>query len=191
MIKGKINLEEVIPNTKATAFLEALRRKQLIHPEFEELTVLGEEVLTAILDISQDKTPKVLIKESKKLKETDFDLFWKAFPATNQFEYGGKFFEGTRNLKQDKSKCQEKFNKILAEGEFTAKDLIDAITLQVLIKKKESVKTGENKMQFINNSLTWLNQRVFEAYIELIRNNKTNPLPEEPKGTIPMGAVDI
>ena len=48
-------------------------------------------------------------------------------------------------------------------------DLLEAIKYEVLQKKENSVKTGVNKMTFMQNSLTYLNQRTFEPFIELIK----------------------
>jgi hypothetical protein len=60
-------------------------------------------------------------------------------------------------------------NKILDEGEYTIKELIDALEFEVNQKVNNSIKTNTNKMSFMQNSLTYLNQRTFEPFIELIR----------------------
>ena len=52
--------------------------------------------------------------------------------------------------------------------------------------KEESVKTRVNKLTYIHNSLTYLNQRDFEPYIELI---KQEDFEEETLTT--GGATDI
>jgi len=39
----------------------------------------------------------------------------------------------------------------------------------VLQKKENSVKTDANKLSFMQNSLTYLNQRTFDPFIELIK----------------------
>jgi hypothetical protein len=64
-----------------------------------------------------------------------------------------------------------KFDKILEEGEYTAKDLIDSLNLDVLQKKENSVKTGTNRLTYMQNSLTYLNQRSFEPFIDLLKEN--------------------
>ena len=48
----------------------------------------------------------------------------------------------------------------------------------MLQKKDNSVKTGVNKMTFMQNSLTYLNQRTFEPFIELIKEG--NNIVEAP-----------
>ena len=51
-------------------------------------------------------------------------------------------------------------------------------------KKENSLKTGVNKMTFMQNSLTYLNQSTFEPYIELIKEGqKIQEAPQTFKGT--------
>jgi hypothetical protein len=45
-----------------------------------------------------------------------------------------------------------------------------ALNFEVLQKKNNSLKDKENKITFMQNSLTYLNQRTFEPFIELIRS---------------------
>ena len=79
-----------------------------------------------------------------------------------------------------------KFDKILIEGEYSVQELINALEYDVLMKKENSVKTGNNKLSYMQNSLTYLNQRSFESFIELIREGKAEK-EEKQIG----GAIDI
>jgi hypothetical protein len=85
-----------------------------------------------------------------------------------------------------KDECKLKFNKILGEGEYTVHELIKALELEVNQKKENSVKSGTNRMTFMQNSLTYLNQRTFEVFIELI---KEGHVAEESQA--PIKDVDI
>lgn len=105
----------------------------------------------------------------KKASTSYFDRFWEAFPSTDTFTYNDVKFEGSRALKMDKEKCKLQFNNILNEGDYSAQDIIDAVKYDVLQKKKNSYKTKQNKLQYIQNSLTYLRQRSFEPYIELAK----------------------
>ena len=64
--------------------------------------------------------------------------------------------------------------------------MIAALEYEVLQKKENSVKTKTNRLTFMQNSLTYLNQRTFEPFIELIREGKK--IVEEP---IIRGGTDI
>jgi len=77
-------------------------------------------------------------------------------------------------------------NAIIAEGEYTIKDMIAALEFEVLQKKENSYKTKTNKLSFMQNSLTYLNQRTFEPFIELIREGK-----KVKQAPIIKGGVDI
>jgi capsule polysaccharide export protein KpsE/RkpR len=91
-------------------------------------------------------------------------------------------------MRVKKDDCKLKFKKILDEGEYTIDELVAALEYEVLQKKENSVKAGENKLKYMQNSLTYLNQRTFEPYIELIKEG--NIVPTEEHGA-PSGSVDI
>jgi hypothetical protein len=70
----------------------------------------------------------------------------------------------------------------LSEGEYTADDLVAALEFEVLQKKENSVKTGTNKMTYMQNSMTYLNQRTFEPFIELVKEGMTVVETNKPTG---------
>jgi hypothetical protein len=105
----------------------------------------------------------------KKSITSDFEEWYKVFPGTDTFTHKGKTFTGSRNLRQNPADCRIKFDKILIEGEYTVKELIEALKFDVLQKKEASVQENTNKLKYMQNSLTYLNQRSYEPYIELIK----------------------
>jgi hypothetical protein len=54
------------------------------------------------------------------------------------------------------------------EGDYTEAQLISALEYDVLQKKERSVQSKTNKLTYMQNSLTYLNQRSFEPFIELM-----------------------
>ena len=85
--------------------------------------------------------------------------------------------------KRPKLDCRLKFDKIILEGEYTAAQLIGALNYELLQKKESSIDTNSNRMTFMQNSVTYLNQRAFEAYIELINDGaKIDVAPQRPQG---------
>jgi hypothetical protein len=68
----------------------------------------------------------------------------------------------------NRDECRLAFDKILIEGEYPASTLINALLYDVTQKKEMSVKTGNNKLSYMQNSLTYLNQRSYEPFIELM-----------------------
>jgi hypothetical protein len=149
-------------NIKIEALYQTLVRKALITEK--GLTLTGKELLKFI----NIKEPTVRIQKKVDIT-SEFEEWWKAFPGTDNFTHKGKKFSGDRTLRKTKEDCQLKFDKILEEGEYTAKDLIDSLNLDVLQKKENSVKTGANKLTYMQNSLTYLNQRSFEPFIDLLK----------------------
>jgi 23S rRNA maturation mini-RNase III len=162
---------------RIAAVYQALIRKGLITENDDKLTTIGKD----LLEFLNAKSGAKIIK--RKPATTDFEEWWKIYPGTDSFEYKGKKFTGTRAIRKGKDECRLKFDKILLEGEYTAAQLISALEYELLQKKESSVTTNSNRMTFMQNSVTYLNQRAFEAYIELINDGaKIDIAPQKPTG---------
>lgn len=170
--------ENIKENPKIDLLYQALVRKALIFEE-NKLTITGKELLVFV----DSKDKKRIAKP--KVASSEFDLWWDAYPRTDTFEYKGKKFTGSRSFRVGKDDCRTKFSKILLEGEYSAQQLVDALNLEVFQKKERSVKENNNKMNYMQNSLTYLNQRTFEGFIELLKQGVT--ITE----TKTIGATDI
>ncbi len=162
---------------KIASLYQSLIRKGLITDTDEKLTVLGKD----LLEFVGAQGGKKIIK--RKPATTDFEEWYKSYPGTDSFEYKGKTFKGTRAIRKGKDECRLKFDKILLEGDYTAEQLIAALKYEVTQKKESSVETNSNRLTFMQNSVTYLNQRSFEAYIELINEgNQVEVAPDKPEG---------
>ncbi len=165
---------------KLEILAQGIYRKGLISGE-NKITLTGKNVLKFL----KEEAPKDKIIKKKPATE-DFQRWWKAFPGTDTFKHKDKSFSGSRSLRRDVENCRLKFNAILSEGEYTADDLVAAVEFDVLQKKENSYKSGENKLKYMQNSLTYLTQRSFEPFIELVKQGIT--IEEKPK---PVGTTDI
>jgi len=165
---------------KISALYQTLIRKGLISDSDDKITTLGKELLQFIDSKEQTKIVK------RKPATSEFEEWWKAYPGTDTFKHKGKSFSGSRSLRQNKDECRLKFDKILLEGEYTAAELIAALKFDVEQKKENSVKLGTNKLTYMQNSLTYLNQRSYEPFIELIKEGAV--VEEVPKI---VGGTDI
>jgi len=173
---------DVVPlckdSMRIASIYQSLIRKGLITEIDEKLTLVGRDLLD-FLDI---KGGAKIIK--RKPPTTDFEEWWKIYPGTDSFEYKGRKFTGTRAIRKGKDECRLKFDKIMLEGEYTATQLIAALNYELKQKKESSIATNSNRMTFMQNSVTYLNQRAFEAYIELINTGEEiKESSEKPKGT--------
>lgn len=163
-------------DAKMKMLYQTVRRKGLLS-ETNKITIIGKQVLSFLDEKVEVKIPK------KKKNDTGFDAWWNTYPGTDTFTYKTVPFAGTRSMRVKKEDCKVKFNNILAEGEYTAGELIAALQYEVLQKKENSLKTKVNRLTFMQNSLTYLNQRSFEPFIELVREGKTiKESPEPVKG---------
>ena len=161
-------------DAKMKMLYQTVRRKGLLS-ESNKITIIGKEVLSFLNEkIEQPKIPK------KKKTDSDFDKWWMTYPGTDTFTYKSQSFTGTRGMRVKKEDCKLKFNTILSEGEYTSQELIAALEYEILQKKENSIKTKVNRLTFMQNSLTYLNQRSFEPFIELIREGKTIKESAEP-----------
>lgn len=161
--------------------LQSLIRKGVIFETESKLTIIGKEILVFV----DSKESKKIVKP--KIADDDFNLWWSTYPSTDSFEHNGKKFIGSRGLKVSKDDCQTKFKKILLENEYTKEQLVEALKLEVFQKKEKSVKEGSNKLSFMQNSLTYLNQRTFENFISLLNSGVKIEETSKPSG----GSIDI
>jgi len=162
-----------IDDSKMKMLYQTVRRKGLLS-ESNKITIIGKEVLSFLNE--KIEQPKII----KKKKESDFDKWWNQYPGTDTFTYKSQDFTGTRGMRVKKEECKLKFNNIIEEGEYTSIELIAALEYEILQKKENSIKTKVNRLTFMQNSLTYLNQRSFEPFIELIREGKTIKESAEP-----------
>jgi hypothetical protein len=151
-------------SAKIDALSQTLTRKGLVSDG--KVTLEGK----ALLEFLEKDEGVKLVK--KKSTTGPIDAFWKVFPSTDTFDYKGRKFAGSRALKTDKENCRIKLEALINEGEYTLDQIIKAVGYDVMQKKEQSLKTGQNKLTYIQNSLTYLRQRSFEPFIELIKEGK-------------------
>lgn len=163
LIEQQIDIQPLCDGSmKIAALLSGLIRKGLISEHDEKITTIGKELLIFI----DSKEEKKIVKQ--KPATTEFNDWWLTYPGTDTFTHKGKTFSGSRTLRQNKDECRLKYDKILLEGEYTSSQLIEALKFDVLQKKEASLKENTNKLTYMQNSFTYLNQRSYEAFIELI-----------------------
>lgn len=162
LIKEGHDIEDLTKdNLKLEAIRQTLVRKALIC-EDNKLTPIGQE----LLDFMGTKVASPIVK--KKASSQEFDEWWEAFPSTDHFEYQGRIFTGSRGMRVQKDKCRLKFNSIINEGFYTAKQIIEATKLVVTLKKNASVKKRSNELTYLQNSYTFLDKDHYVPFIEML-----------------------
>jgi len=169
-------------SAKLQALHQAVVRKGLITQD-NKLTLSGQNILNFL---KEEIEPGTKLQKKVSIDEDDFEKWWKVYPGTDTFTHKGKTFSGTRSMRVRKEECKVKLFNILDEGEHKLEDIISALEYEVLQKKELSIKTNSNRMSYMQNSLTWLNQRTFEPFIELIKEG--HKVEEAPKA---VGGTDI
>lgn len=94
-----------------------------------------------------------------------FIVWWNTYPPTAGFYIGGKMFESTTVRRIKKMLCREHWNEILLEGEYTAEQIIEGTKNHFDQAMNESLRSGENKVQYIANSERYLRERMFAPFI--------------------------
>lgn len=169
MIDEGQDISSLIENKKIELLYHTLVRKGLI-TEDNKVTLEGRSLLGFL------STSEVVIQKRKPVADDGFTKWWSTYPGTDTFTHKGRTFSGTRGLRVKKDDCKLLLTKIVGEGEYTIDELVKALDIEVTQKKDNSVKTGTNKLTYMQNSLTYLNQRTFEPFIELAR--KESPIEE-------------
>jgi len=174
LIEANVDIQSLIDESmKISGLYQSLLRKGLVSNVTNQITQIGRDLLSF-----SDSEVKETIKKPK-INSSEFDNWWNKFPSTDNFEHKGRKFTGSRGLKRSREDCRIKFNKILSEGEYTTDQIIEATLLDVFLKKEASVKFGENRLSFIQNSLTYLNQRSYEPFLEMILTGVEVPKSKE------------
>lgn len=172
-INDNIDLSSLYTESVKIDIMRAtLERKGLLTEE-GKITTIGQELLLFM----ETKIAGKIIR--KKVDDNIFDVWWKEFPGTDNFVYNNRKFTGCRSLRADRDDCRLKFEKIVLEGEYTADELIEALKMDVIGKKEASIKQNTNKLTYMQNSKTYLNQRSYEPYLELIKQGSTITKSEE------------
>ena len=182
LIEAEYDIQPLYEDSmRISAIYQSLRRKGLIAEDENKLTTIGQDLLKFV---QPDQTKRKFVK--RKPQATAFEEWWKTYPGTDTFTYEGRKFRGTRALRKDKQACKIKFDAILLEGDYTAEQLIKALKYEIEQKVLMSMKTKQNRLTYMQNSLTYLNQRTYEAFVELIDEQG-----DDHGTTAPSGSTDI
>ncbi len=157
---------------KIKGYLQTLERKGYMTDEYK-LTQEGKELYEKIAGSSKDID--YIPKPVNKTKEQLFEEWWAEFPKTTHWISNGRTFQGDRGLKIKKQACRDKYVKILGEG-FDHMELVKALKYEVKVKKEMSIKQNVNKMEYMKNTESYLNSRVFENFIDAAKNMKEDSI---------------
>lgn len=164
--KEKCNIKDMCAeDPKLSAIYQGLVRKGLISEDCK-IMLEGKSILDFL---STPIEESATLTKKKPIEDDRFNLWWNAYPGTDTFTHKEISFSGSRSLRAGKEDCKLKLNKILEEGEYTLEQMVEALKFDVLQKKENSVKNRANKLTYMQNSLTYLNQRSYEPFIELIK----------------------
>jgi hypothetical protein len=141
---------------RVKAWKSTLIRKDLLS-EDDKVTNTGYILLGKISGIDISSYSEI-IETSEEL----FEQWWKTYPRNDMMPG----FPPTRTIRVDKQKCQSKFLKIINEGTYSGHDLIRALEREINQRKLTWSIKREQTLTYMKNSLSYLNQRAFEGFID-------------------------
>jgi len=139
---------------------DLLQNKKLVKVTTEKIVLREKGIILMETIVDFSKSAKTA---SKKPILTDFDEFWDVYPSTDKHSI---YFK-TRNLKSNKMGCRKKYKELLKEG-VLHRDILRALKHEIIERKKSN--SEDNKLTFMKNSFTWLNQREFDIILETIND---------------------
>lgn len=160
--KKGIDLSDILNSSRFQANKQTLIRRSYLNMD-NTVTSTGAGLLEGL---KKSAPLEETMNEAHTEAKIGFAEWWAAYPATDIFEHKGKAFKGTRAIRVKKPDCHKKFDAIIAEGQYTVEEMIRALKYDVFLKKEDALRTGRNELRYMPNTLTYLNQRNFEVFIE-------------------------
>lgn len=136
----------------------------------DTITTKGIDLMNEVTNWEGIYEPKQKVKKAKIEYTPEFEKWWSTYPSTDNFEYAGQEFVGTRSLRSDQEKCSVMFQEALQHHSFES--LLAALEYEVEARKDQSVIRKKNELSFFRGSHTYLNKRTYEDYIPLIKKGK-------------------
>lgn len=147
-----------IPVSKLAAWRQTLIRKQFLTRE-GKISTKGAALLAqlgATVPGLSTYRPTVDL----------FEIWWNTYPPNATFTHKGVTFTSSQVKRIKKTLCREHWNELLLEGEYTAEQIIKGTSNHIALAMDESVKSKENKIQFVFNSERYIRERCFAPYIK-------------------------
>lgn len=180
-----ISIQDKIAVDVPASILATLERKNMVlngNLTNQGLQVLEKFYKPETIDMETAK------KELKKAK-TDYNIlfleWWTKYPVGNTWkdETTGRIWKGTRGFRVKQDDCEKLYLKALAEGT-KHEDMLNAIDYELKEKKVESKRTGQNKLDYMVNTHSYLLNKLYLNFIEMIKIENWKPKDVENTDTI-------
>lgn len=143
------------------------------------LSVKGQDLIHSLLNppivMENGKmSAQIQIIDLGKSEDEKFEEWWKTYPSTPKWETddGNTIFTGSRVLRNvTKANAKKKYLKLLNQG-LKHEELIGSLLYEIKTKKMDSIKKGENQLEYFKGMDSYLNS---ERYLLFIDEFKKNP----------------
>lgn len=147
----------------------------------DQITDKGNALIRELLAWDGVYSPKEKVKKAKAEYSPEFKEWWETFQSTDNFEYAGVEFNGTRTLRVKKDECAVLYENILREGVYTHQEMVKALVWEKEARMDQSVVRNKNEFTYSSSTHPYLNQRKFETYIPLANKSPYKPKSIETK----------
>lgn len=139
-----------------------------------DITIDGSELYERLIDLANGK--EAVISNSKSKRTEDFDEWWASYPSTGTWvSHDGRRFESSRSLRSgSKEDNRRLYTAILNEGKYNHQDMMRVLLYEIEAKKKQSLITGNNNLNYMQGSITYLRQRTFENFMEISKQDSSS-----------------
>jgi hypothetical protein len=142
------------------------------------LSVKGHNFIQEIMlpeprEIAPGVSASVVILDFGKTDDEKFEEWWKNYPTSPAWKSddGNTVFAGSRTLKNlRKLEAKKRYLKLLNQG-LKHEELLGSLLYEVKLKKLDSVKKGQNQMEYFKGMESYLNQERYLLFIESFREN--------------------
>ncbi len=131
-----------------------LKRLGYLSPE-DKLTAAGEMVLFDCIEEVKEEAPSFNDADTDKA----FELFWKTFPATDEYQS----WAPTRKLRYNKAATKEEYMKALVGMADTA-SIQKALEADITWKIRTAGR--DNPFKYFKNSVNWLKTKHYETLLD-------------------------
>jgi hypothetical protein len=131
----------------------------------------GADLLRSLLNTSGKSSSNTIDTDiNSKSFDTKFEEWWAAYPRTATWvaENGTMFISGRVLHTGTKKENRKLYLAILDEGIYSHEQLIASLRCEIAAKKKQSVLKGENALNYMKGSHSYLMCRYFENFMALI-----------------------
>lgn len=180
-----------IPSIKdfsITSRFQKLKKEEYIvsDPSNADKYIISKKGSETYDRLESEDTDEILDEVSAKIEvstDNQFEEWWKTYPTTPAWTSDDKRtkFIGSRALKNiTKAKAKKEYLSVLNQG-IKHEEMLEALKYEIQLKKLDSIKKNENQLEYFKGMESYLNQKRYLLFVEMLREENVIHLSENIK----------